>query len=196
MSANRGGAKIVGDGSRDAAWQNNGDYIDIVGFDITGPNVDGLLSGGSFVRIIDNSVHGFHEGNCITTANDDYDMHDIDVIGNIASHCGEDQLDHGIYVSHPRGIVANNIAYDNAGYRHPLLAQLQRAGHLEQPGFRQPPGRHRHRPGRRAEQRQRSPPTTSSSQQHRRSTTAATASGERHHRREQPIPQQHPLEQR
>jgi len=116
VSANRGGAKIVGTGSRDAAWQNNGDYVDIVGFDITGSNIDGLLSGGSFVRIIDNNVHGFHAGNCITTANGRYDMHDIDVIGNIASHCGADQLDHGIYVSHPHGIVANNIAYGNAGY--------------------------------------------------------------------------------
>jgi hypothetical protein len=116
VSANRGGAKIVGDGSQDAAWQNNGDYVDIVGFDISGSNTDGLLSGGSFVRLIDNNVHGFHAGNCITTANDRYNMHNIDVIGNIASHCGADQLDHGIYVSHPHGIVANNIAYDNAGY--------------------------------------------------------------------------------
>ncbi len=116
VAANRGGAKIVGDGSQDAAWQNSGDYVDIVGFDVTGSNTDGLLSGGSFVRIVDNNVHGFHAGNCITTANPNYDMHNIDVIGNIASGCGSDQLDHGIYVSHPNGVVANNIAYDNAGF--------------------------------------------------------------------------------
>ncbi len=116
VAANRGGAKIVGDGSQDAAWQNNGDYVDIIGFDISGSNTDGLLSGGSFVRIVDNNVHGFHGGNCITTANSDYDLHNIDVIGNIVSRCGADALDHGIYVSHPHGVVANNIAYGNAGY--------------------------------------------------------------------------------
>ena len=115
-SASRGGAKIVGAGSADAAWQNDGDYVDIVGFDITGSNTDGLLSGGSFVRIVSNSVHDFREGNCITTANDDYTMHDIDVIGNIAARCGADKLDHGIYVSHPNGMVTNNIAYGNAGF--------------------------------------------------------------------------------
>jgi hypothetical protein len=116
VSAHRGGARIIGDGSQDAAWQNNGDYVDIVGFDITGSNTDGLLSGGSFVRLIDNDVHGFHAGNCITTANDSYNMHNIDVVGNIAAHCGSDALDHGIYLGHPGGIVVNNIVYDNAGY--------------------------------------------------------------------------------
>ena len=116
VSTHRGGARIIGDGSQDAAWQNNGDYVDIVGFDITGSNTDGLLSGGSFVRLIDNDVHGFHAGNCITTANDRYDMHNIDVVGNIADHCGSDALDHGIYLGHPGGIVVNNIVYDNAGY--------------------------------------------------------------------------------
>ena len=115
-SASRGGAKIVGDGSGDAAWINNGDYVDIVGFDITGSNTDGLVSGGSYGRIVSNSVHDFREGNCIATANDNYTMHDIDVIGNIAAHCGADKLDHGIYVSHPNGMVTNNIAYGNAGF--------------------------------------------------------------------------------
>jgi Right handed beta helix region len=112
----RGGAKIVADGSGDAAWLNNGDYVDIVGFDITGSTTDGLVSGGSYGRIISNSVHDFREGNCIATANENYDMHDIDVIGNIAAHCGADKLDHGIYVSHPNGMVTNNIAYGNAGF--------------------------------------------------------------------------------
>lgn len=116
VAATTGGAKIVGDGSEDVAWLNSGDYVDIVGFDITGPNTDGLTSGGSFGRIVDNRVHGFRAGNCISTANSDYDMHDIDVIGNIAFGCGGDELDHGIYVSHGRGMVSNNIAYDNAGY--------------------------------------------------------------------------------
>jgi hypothetical protein len=115
-SATKGGAKIVGDGSQDAAWQNDGNYVDIVGFDITGSNEDGLVSGGSFVRILNNNVHEFHQGNCITTANENYDLHDVDIMGNVASRCGASELDHGIYVGQPRGVVANNIVYDNTGY--------------------------------------------------------------------------------
>jgi pectate disaccharide-lyase len=38
------------------------------------------------------------------------------VIGNVTFGCGEDSLDHGIYVSHTRGVVSNNISYGNAGF--------------------------------------------------------------------------------
>ena len=115
VSATRGAARITGTGGG-VAWRNSGDYVDIVGFDITGPNEDGLTDEGSFVRLVDNRVHGFRSGNCITTANNGYDLHDIDVIGNMAFSCGGDSLDHGIYVSHVRGVVANNIAFGNAGF--------------------------------------------------------------------------------
>ena len=128
-----------------------------------GSNVDGLLSGGSFVRLIDNNVHGFHAGNCITTAN----RRTMTCTTSTSSATSRPTAAQTSWITAStsatrNGIVANNIAYGNAGYRHPLLAQLQRAGHLEQPGFRQRPGRHRDRPGRRAEQRRESPPTTSS----------------------------------
>ena len=115
VAATRGAAKVVGDTSEDHAWTNSGDYVDIVGFDVSGPNGDGLTTSGSYARIVDNRVHGF-AGNCISTANDGYDLHDIDVIGNRAYGCGRNALDHGIYVSHPGGVVANNIAFGNAGY--------------------------------------------------------------------------------
>lgn len=115
VSATRGAAKIVGSGGGDAAWLNTGSYVDIVGFDIGGPNEDGLMSEGSFVRLVDNRVHDFRGGNCITTANDGYNLHDIDVIGNVTSGCGSGTLDHGIYVSHVRGKIANNISFANAG---------------------------------------------------------------------------------
>jgi hypothetical protein len=115
VSATRSGAKIVGNTSNGYAWINTGDYVDIVGFDVSGPDEDGLTTSGSFVRLVDNQVHGFR-GNCISTANNNYDLHDIDVIGNLAYGCGRNALDHGIYVSHPGGVVANNISFDNAGY--------------------------------------------------------------------------------
>jgi len=115
VAATRGAVKVVGDTSEDHAWTNSGDYVDIVGFDVSGPNGDGLTTSGSYARIVDNRVHGF-AGNCISTANNGYDLHDIDVIGNRAYGCGRNALDHGIYVSHPGGVVANNIAFGNAGY--------------------------------------------------------------------------------
>lgn len=113
---NLGGARIQGDGTLDAAWQNEGDYVDISGFDISGSDVDGLLDGGSNVRIMSNRIHGFREGNCITTGNDGYTLQDVDVTGNTTYGCGQDALDHGIYVSHTRGVVSNNISFGNSGY--------------------------------------------------------------------------------
>jgi hypothetical protein len=116
VSSTRGAAKVVTGGGAGEAWRNSGNYVDIVGFDISGSSTDGLTDEGSFVRLVDNKVHGFRGGNCITTANDNYDLHDIDVIGNLAFGCGGTSLDHGIYVSHTRGVVSNNIAFDNAGF--------------------------------------------------------------------------------
>jgi hypothetical protein len=109
-------AEVVGTGGKGAAWRNLGDHVEIVGFTITGDTGDGLLNGGSFVRISGNRVSGFTGGNCIATANSGYTLHDIDVIGNIVHSCGRSSRDHGIYVSHPGGLVANNISYGNAGY--------------------------------------------------------------------------------
>lgn len=116
VAENKWGAKIVGDGDKGAAWRNNGDYVDVVGFDVSGSNTDGLTFGGSFGRMVNNRVHGFTRGNCVSTNNEGYTLHDIDVIGNVAFGCGKSELDHGIYVAHPRGVVANNISYGNKGY--------------------------------------------------------------------------------
>jgi hypothetical protein len=114
-----GAAEVVATGSGRAAWANRGDFVDISGFTIrgdTGGDIDnGLLDEGSSVRLLDNRVTGF-DGNCITTGDADYTLHDIDVIGNVTADCGRSSLDHGIYVSHPGGVVANNISYGNAGF--------------------------------------------------------------------------------
>lgn len=116
VSQTRWGARIIGAESERAAWHNTGDHVDVIGFDISGDDTNGLLNGGSYVRIIDNRVHGFTNGNCIYTAHPGYGMHDIDIIGNVAFGCGTSSLDHGIYVSHHRGLVANNMSYGHAGY--------------------------------------------------------------------------------
>jgi hypothetical protein len=110
-----GAAEVVGTGEDGPAWRNSGDHVEIIGFAITGETLDGLLDEGSFVRIIGNRVSGFR-GNCITTARSGYTLHDIDVIGNVVRDCGLTELDHGIYVSHPGGVVANNVSSGNAGF--------------------------------------------------------------------------------
>ncbi|TWF79020.1 uncharacterized protein DUF1565 [Pseudonocardia hierapolitana] len=107
--------RIVGVGGTDGAWENEGAYVDIVGFDITGPNADGLYNKGSQARLMRNRVHGI-AGNCIYVQNEDYSVTDVDVLSNVTFDCGEDKLDHGIYVTHRGGRVANNISYGNTGY--------------------------------------------------------------------------------
>jgi hypothetical protein len=107
--------RILGAGGAAGAWENDGDYVDIMGFDISGPNEDGLFNRGSQVRLLKNRVHGV-PGNCIYVQNSDYSLTDVDVLGNVTFDCGEDKLDHGIYVTHQRGLVANNISYASTGY--------------------------------------------------------------------------------
>ena len=63
-----------------------------------------------------NRVYGFPTGNCILTGNSDYDLTDIDIVGNVVYGCGDNELDHGIYMGHARGTVSNNIAYGNPGF--------------------------------------------------------------------------------
>jgi hypothetical protein len=109
------GTAVVVAGGDEAAWRNQGDYVDIEGFTITGDAVDGLVDEASFVRILGNRVSGFATS-CVSTARSGYTLHDIDVIGNVVSGCGSSSLDHGIYVSHPGGTVANNISFGNAGF--------------------------------------------------------------------------------
>jgi hypothetical protein len=116
LSDPKDAAEVVGTGGKGAAWRNKGDHVEIVGFTITGDTEDGLLNKGSNAAIVGNRVSGFTKGNCITTARSEYTLHDIDVMANIAHGCGTSALDHGIYVSHPGGTVANNISYGNAGF--------------------------------------------------------------------------------
>jgi hypothetical protein len=116
VSEKRWGAEIIGGDDGAAAWQNDGDYVDVVGFDISGDNEDGLSTAGSYSRLVKNRVHGFNRSNCVNTANSGYTLHDIDVIGNVVYDCGNMRLDHGIYVGHTGGTVANNIVYGSTGY--------------------------------------------------------------------------------
>ncbi len=110
-------AKIVGDGDGDAVWDNRGDYVDIVGFDISGENPDSIIERGSNVLIAENYLHDAPGGACLFTYSNDYALANIDIIGNVVRNCGgDDELNHGIYPAHSGGTIANNISYGNPGF--------------------------------------------------------------------------------
>ena len=99
-------------------WQNDGDFVDIEGFDISGDALAGVQNAGSSVRIVANRVHDVPTGSCINSGvgENDYSGRDIDVIGNTVYRCGEGPQEHGIYMSNPDGYASNNISFGNSGY--------------------------------------------------------------------------------
>ena len=131
VSSERWGAKIVppGDparGTSASAWDNRGNYVDIVGFEIDGSRhqggikwTTGIYSGGSYDTIRENHVHHIATDVRCTSAGgsgigvDSY-YHGInsDVIGNSVHDIGTAgcQFIQGIYVNTP-GTVRNNIVY-------------------------------------------------------------------------------------
>jgi len=106
------------------AWTNNGSYVDIEGFDLSCNGRIGILSMGSFCRIIGNHVHdipaadvGGSGGAGINHGN--YSANDNDMIGNVVHHVGPSGATntvHGLYHSNLRGRIVNNIAYKNSGW--------------------------------------------------------------------------------
>lgn len=116
------GAKITTTGADDS-WRNTGDYVDIIGFDITGNGAWGISNQGSFVRIISNHIHNIpspctrNGGAGINNGN--YRGHDDDIISNIVNDIGLPGVClyvHGIYQANLRGHIWNNICFDNAGW--------------------------------------------------------------------------------
>lgn len=106
-------------------WRNNGSYVDIAGFDISGDGAYGILNMGSNVRIIGNYVHDIAAPGCTSEGgagidNGDYSGHDNDVVSNRVERIGDRSLRcnrvHGIYHSNYRGHIWNNISCDNQGW--------------------------------------------------------------------------------
>ncbi len=106
-------------------WTNQGNYVDIVGFDISGDGRGGILNWGSGVRIVANHVHDIPAANCpgdggFGIANANYSGYDNDIVANVVHDIGNlNQLCarvHGIYHSNLRGQLVNNISYRNQGF--------------------------------------------------------------------------------
>jgi hypothetical protein len=116
VSDERWGAKVIANGLS-GIWSNNGSYVDIQGFEISGRSNQGILNYGSFVRLINNYVHDIQidcqsGGSGINHAN--YNASDNDTIGNVVQNIASVpgcESDHGpgIYHANLRGTVVNNI---------------------------------------------------------------------------------------
>jgi hypothetical protein len=105
----------------DTAWRNNGSYVDIIGFDVSGADYLGIFNMGSFVRVIGNDVHNLAVPSCnaplggagIDHAN--YQGEGNETIANVVhdivppgAFCN---LIQGIYHSNKGGLIQNNIVY-------------------------------------------------------------------------------------
>lgn len=108
-----------------AVWWNQGDYVDIEGFDISGNGALGIYNSGSHDRIIGNLVHdipapacpenggaGIHDGN-FSAFDDDIIGNFVHDIGNYGEPC---QRVHGIYHTNRGGHIYNNVSFHNQGW--------------------------------------------------------------------------------
>jgi uncharacterized protein YjdB len=114
ISDEKWGAKIYGTNS--APIFNDGDYVQIINFDVTGVGPEGIITNGHYSKVIGNRVHDLPAssggaagilGDCCY-----YNRTGIEIIGNVVDNIGPlggTNLIHGIYLGGPNGVIMNNI---------------------------------------------------------------------------------------
>src|SRR3989441_596577 len=113
ISDTKWGAKIYG--SDCSPITNDGDYVQIINFDVTGSCNQGITTNGNYSKIIGNRVHdmpGTALTGAIVGACCDYTITGIQIIGNVVDNIGpwgQVNKTHGIYVAGPYAVVENNI---------------------------------------------------------------------------------------
>jgi parallel beta-helix repeat protein len=125
------GAKIVGNQVDHSTWHNYGNYVDIMGFELTSVGRIGLYNDGSFVRYIGNHVHdiagptsatcdlggaGIMHGN-YSASNDEMIgnfVHDIGLVNS--AQCAGYVTVHGLYHANQRGRIVNNLVIHARDY--------------------------------------------------------------------------------
>jgi hypothetical protein len=127
VSTTKWGAKIVGTGmfglntNAYVVW-NQGDYVDYIGFDVTGDGRIGINNANSSCSVKNCRIHdipahantsgggGIDHSTPTATGNNTS-------TGNLIFNIGEgtDNGVHGIYQSNPGGIIQNNICLSNSG---------------------------------------------------------------------------------
>jgi len=119
VSDTKWGAKIVGTGS-EAMWTNNGNYVEINGFDISGPGRLGVLNYASNTLVANNHIHNLTlSGGCTGdggagVVNATYSSANGDMIGNVVHDIGKPGACNGVqglYSSNTGGKIMNNIVY-------------------------------------------------------------------------------------
>jgi parallel beta-helix repeat protein len=128
VSTTKWGAKIVppSSSSNNNAWDNRGNYVSIIGFDVDGTNsgsgtkwTHGIYTGGSYGMIQNNHIHHIARSVACTSAGgsaigvDSY-YHGVksDIVGNVVNDIGPAGCTYvqGIYVS-TSGTIKNNLVY-------------------------------------------------------------------------------------
>jgi len=119
------GAKLVPDmaSAEDRAWDQHGDYVDVIGFEVDGQSsgkwVDGIITRGLNVTIKNNYIHHIaNTGSCISNGGSGIAFGDywggtgVVVDGNVLHDIGLDGCIyfHAIYPSGP-GTIKNNVIY-------------------------------------------------------------------------------------
>lgn len=114
------GAVIDGAGV-DQAWHNAGDYVEVIGFEITGSNYVGFNQRAHYGLIAGNHIHDLAapdvnvpNGGALIAENKDTSSNNR-YIGNLVHGVnppGANSTMHGIYVNSPGFVVQNNIVYD------------------------------------------------------------------------------------
>ena len=123
VSQERWGARIVSNGSA-YAWTNDGDHVDIIGFDLSGATAIGVNNRGSGVSVVGNYIHDIGRSVCESGGGIDhseYSAADNKSFGNLIVRIGPNDGSicnqiHGVYHANRGGIVANNIIVQAAGY--------------------------------------------------------------------------------
>ncbi|NHZ37887.1 DUF1565 domain-containing protein [Massilia rubra] len=123
VSTTKWGAKIVASGSSGkTGWDNRGNYVDIVGFEVNGKGgkwTGGIYNGGSYDMIRANYVHDIAKGVACNSGGGSaigvdsyYKGVKSDVVGNLVHDIGPAgcRFVQGIYVS-TSGSVKNNVVY-------------------------------------------------------------------------------------
>ena len=115
VSDTKWGAKITGTDC--SPITNDGAYVQIIGFDVTGNCPQGITTGGSYSKIIGNRVHDMPGssggyGGIVAPCCNYMAVTGIQIIGNVVDNIGpwgQVNLIHGIYVAGPYAVVENNI---------------------------------------------------------------------------------------
>jgi len=125
------GAKIIGNRVDHSTWHNYGNYVDIMGFELTSVGRIGLYNDGSFVRYIGNHVHdvagptsatcdlggaGIMHGNYSATNNEMIGnfVHDIGLVNS--AQCPGYITVHGLYHANVQGQIVNNLIINARDY--------------------------------------------------------------------------------